>query len=125
MPRATTRRTSPSYCVHLVARCGGAVGRQVRLTRSRKVSAKYCAQIVANRDSELGYAFAIAGYALLFDALLSFVSPAHCGRIPYWRLLAATLAQRVHFGRLLGPQKHQRSVSLLAVKALAQRVHPV
>jgi hypothetical protein len=96
----------------------------VRLTRSRKVSAKYCAQIVANRDSELGYAFAIAGYVLLFDALLSFVSPAHCGRIPYWPLLAATLAQRAHFGRILGPQKHQRSALSLAVKALAQpRVH--
>jgi hypothetical protein len=76
---------------------------QPRLTKSRRVSAKYCAQIVANRDSELGYAFAIAGYALLFDALLSFVSPAHWGRIAYWPLLAATLAQRAHFGgRLLG-----------------------
>jgi hypothetical protein len=92
---------------------------QLRLTKSRKVSAKDCAQIVANRDSELGYAFAIAGYALVLDALLSFVSTAHCGRIPYWPLLAATLAQQAHFGRLLGPQKHQRSAPSLAVKALA------
>ena len=76
---------------------------------------KYCAQILANRDSELGYAFAIGGYALLFDALLSFVSPAHCGR-----MLAATLAQRAHFGRILGPQKHQRSAPPLAVNALTQ-----
>jgi hypothetical protein len=37
-------------------------------------------------------------------ATLVFVSPAHCGRIPYWPLLAATLAQRAHFGLLLGPQ---------------------
>jgi len=79
-----------------------------------------CAQIVANRDSELGYAFAVAGYALLLDALLPFVSPAHRRRIPYCSLLAATLAQRAHFGRLLGPQKHQRSVLSLAVKALAR-----
>ena len=35
-----------------------------RLTTCRKVSARECAQIVANRDSELGYAFAVAGYAL-------------------------------------------------------------
>jgi hypothetical protein len=76
---------------------------------------KYCAQILANRDSELGYAFAFAGYALLFDALLSFVSPAHCGR-----MLAATLAQRAHFGRFLGPQKHQRSALSLAVTVLVQ-----
>src|SRR5215469_7154685 len=86
------------------ARCGGSV----RLTKSRTD----CAQIFANRDSELGYAFAIAGYALLLDALLSFVSPAHCFRIPY--RLAATSAQRDHFGLLLGPALS------LAVKALAQ-----
>jgi len=73
------------------------VGQYVRLTKSRKD----CAQIAANRDSELGYAFAIAGCALLLDALLPFVSPAHRGR-------------------LLGPQKHQRSAPSLAVKALAQ-----
>jgi hypothetical protein len=94
------------------ARCGGSV----RITKSRKD----CAQIVANRDSELGYAFAVAGYALLLDALLPFVSPAHRGRMPYCSLLAATLAQRAHFGRLLGPQKHQRSALSLAVNALAQ-----
>ena len=88
------------------------MGRQVRLTKSRKVSAKDCAQIVANRDSELGYAFAIAGYALLLDALLPFVSPAHRGRIPYCSLLAATLAQLA----LLD----QRCALSLAVKALAQ-----
>jgi hypothetical protein len=93
-----------------------ASAKQLRLT----VSAKDCAQIVANRDSELGYAFAVAGYALLLDALLPFVSPAHRGRIPYCSLLAATLAQRAHFGRLLGPQKHQRSALSLAVNALAQ-----
>src|SRR5262249_25176709 len=39
-------------------------------------------------------------------------------------LLAATLAQRAYFGRLLEPQKHQRSALSLAGKALAQpRVH--
>jgi hypothetical protein len=97
---------------------------RLRLTKSRKVSAKDCAQIVANRDSELGYAFATAGYALLLEALLPFGSPAHCGRRPYWPLLAAPLAQRAHFGRLFGPQKHQLSALSLAVKALAQpRVH--
>jgi hypothetical protein len=96
-----------------------------RLTRSRKVSAKDCAQIVANRDSELGYAFAIVGYALLLDALLSFVSPDHCGRIPYWPLLVVTLAQGAHFGRILGPhlgrflgpQEHRRSALSLLVKS--------
>src|SRR6516164_615366 len=94
-----------------------------RLTTCRKVSARECAQIVANTVRELGYAFATAGYALLFDALLSFVSPAHCGRLPYWPL-AATLAQQAHFGLLLGPQKHQRSAPSLAMRALAQpRVH--
>jgi hypothetical protein len=40
--------------------------------------------------------------------------------MPYCSLLAATLAQLAHFGRLLGPQKHQRSALSLAVKALAQ-----
>jgi hypothetical protein len=97
---------------HLVALDSGG---SVRITKSRKD----CAQIVANRDSELGYAFAVAGYALLLDALLPFVSPAHHGRIPHCSLLAATLAQRAYFGRLLGPQKH-RSAPSLAVKALAQ-----
>jgi hypothetical protein len=78
---------------------------QLRLTKSRKVSAKDCAQIVANKVRELGYAFAIAGYALLLEPQLPFVSPTRCGRRPYWPLLAATLAQRAHFGgRLLGPQ---------------------
>jgi hypothetical protein len=97
---------------------------QPRLTKSRKVSAKYCAQFVANRDSEHGYAFAIAGYALLLEPLLPFLSPTHCGRRPYWPLLAATLAQRAHSGLLLGPQKHQRSALSLAVRPLAQpRVH--
>jgi hypothetical protein len=78
--------------------------KQLRLTKSRKVSAKDCAQIVANKVGELGYAFAIAGYALLLEPLLPFVSPTHCGRRPYWPLLAATLVQRAHFGLLLGPQ---------------------
>jgi hypothetical protein len=91
---------------------------RLRLTKSRKVSAKDYVQILANKVGELGYAF--AGYALLLDALLSFVSPAHCGRIPYWPLLSPTLAQRGHFGRLLVPQKHQRSALWLAVKAFAQ-----
>ena len=85
---------------------------QLRLTKSQKVSAKDCAQIVANRDSELGYAFAIAGYALVLDALLSFVSTAHCGRIPYWPLLAATLAQQAHFGRLLAVKSTVRRIVL-------------
>src|SRR6516162_9394322 len=114
MPRATTWRTRHLIRDHLAAL--DAVGRYVRLTKSRKD----CAQIAANRDSELGYAFAVAGYALLLDALLPFVSPAHRGRMPYCSLLAATLAQLAHFGRLLGPQKHQRSALSLAVKALAQ-----
>jgi hypothetical protein len=69
-------------------------------------------------------AFAIAGYALLLEPLLPFLSPTHCGRRPYWPLLAATLAQRAHSGLLLGPQKHQRSALSLAVRPLAQpRVH--
>ena len=63
----------------LALHCPRSAVERSRITKSRKE----CEQIVANRDSELGYAFAIAGYALLFDALLSFVSPAHCGRIPY------------------------------------------
>lgn len=93
------------------------------LTKSRKVSVKYCGQIVANRVLasvlQLDHAFAIAVFALLFDALLPFGSPAHRGRMPYWSL-AATLVQRAHPGRLLGPQKHQRFALPLLVKALAQ-----
>jgi hypothetical protein len=93
---------------------------KAQVTKSRKVSAKDCAQIVANKVRELGYAFAIAGYAPLLDALLPFGSPAHRGWIPYWPLLSPTLAQRGHFGRLLVPQKHQRPALWLAVKAFAQ-----
>jgi hypothetical protein len=93
------------------------------LTKSRKVSVKNCGQIVANRVLasvlQLDHAFAIAGFALLFDAPLPFGSPAHRGRMPYWSL-AATLVQRAHLGRLLGPQKHQRFALPLLVKALAQ-----
>jgi hypothetical protein len=93
------------------------------LTKSRKVSVKCCGQIVANRVLasvlQLDHAFAIAVFALLFDALLPFGSPAHRGRMPYWSL-TATLVQRAHLGRLLGPQKHQRFALPLLVKALAQ-----
>jgi hypothetical protein len=95
----------------------------IALTKSQKVSAKNCGQIVAKRVRasvlQLGHAYAIAGFALLFDALPPFVSPAHRGRQPYWTLLAAGLAQQAHLGRLLEAQKHQR-YALLAGKAVAQ-----
>src|SRR6516165_744688 len=98
MPRATTWRTRHLIRDHLAAL--DAVGRYVRLTKSRKD----CAQIAANRDSELGYASAIAGCALLLDVLLPFVSPAHRGRITYYSLLAAAAAQLwTHLGWFLGP----------------------
>jgi hypothetical protein len=91
----------------------------VRLTKSRKVSAKNCARIVANRVRELGHDFAIAGYALPPDAPLLSVSLGHRGWIPYWLPLAAALS-RSHLVRFLGPQAHQRSALSLAVKASAQ-----
>jgi hypothetical protein len=51
----------------------------IALTKSRKVSAKNCGQIVANRVRasvlQPGHAYAIAGFALLFDGLLPFGSP--------------------------------------------------
>jgi hypothetical protein len=62
------------------------VSQHVRLTKSRKVSAKNCGHIVANRVRanvlQLGRVFAIAGLALLFDALLPFGSPDHRCRMP-------------------------------------------
>jgi hypothetical protein len=61
------------------------VGRS--LTKSRKVSVKNCGQIVANTVLasvlQLDHAFAIAGFALLFDVPLPFWSSAHRGRMPY------------------------------------------
>jgi hypothetical protein len=89
--------------------------------------AKNCGQIVANRvrasASQLGHAFAIAGSALLFDALLPFGSPDHRGRAPYWSLPTAALARR-DLGWFLEGQKQQRSAQVLAMKALAQpRAH--
>ena len=97
------------------------MGQYVRLTKSRKVWAKNCAQIVANRVRELGYDFAIAGYALPLDVPLLSVSPGHRGWVPYWSPLAAALSQpRSHLVRFLGPQTHQRSALSLAVKASAQ-----
>jgi hypothetical protein len=60
----------------------------VRLTKSRSVvTAKKRAQTaVANMVrasvSQLGYAFAIRGYARPFDGLLPFVPPLHRGQIP-------------------------------------------
>jgi hypothetical protein len=55
------------------------VGQYVRLTKSRKVSVKNCAQIVANMVREHGHAFATDGYALPLDALLPFASLTHRG----------------------------------------------
>jgi hypothetical protein len=55
------------------------VSQYARLTKSRKVSVKNCAQIVAGMVREQGHAFAIDGHALLFDALLPFVSLTHRG----------------------------------------------
>jgi hypothetical protein len=93
----------------------------VRLTKSRKVSAKNCVQIVANMVREFDHDFAIAGYALLPDAPLLSVSPGHRGWIPYWSPLAAALSQpRSNLVRFLGPQTHQRSALSLAVKPSAQ-----
>jgi hypothetical protein len=80
-------------------------------TKRRKVSVKNCAQIVANTIRELGCAFAIAGYALLSDALLPSVLPAHRGWMPYWLPLAAALAQRAILGGFWNPRSvpHYRS----------------
>jgi hypothetical protein len=72
---------------------------------------------------ELGDAFATAGYAFLFDALLPFVSPAHHGWIQCWSPLAAALVQALaHLGRFWGPQKYQRSALSLAVKSVRRVV---
>src|SRR6516225_8910369 len=125
MPRAFTRRTRHLIRDHLSAL--DAVGRYVRLTKSRKD----CAQIAANRDSELGYAFAIAGCALLLDVLLPFVSPAHRGRLlgpqkhqlSSLSLAARALAQPgIHLGRFLGPQELRRSALSLSVKSAVRRI---
>ena len=99
----------------------------VSITKSRKD----CAQIVANRDSEIGYAFAIAGCALLLDALLPFVSPAHRGRLlgpqkhqlSSLSLAARALAQPgIHLGRFLGPQELRGSALSLSVKSAVRRI---
>jgi len=95
----------------------------VRLTKSRKVSVKNCAQIVANMVREHGQAFAIDGYALLLDALLPFVSLTHHGWLPYRSPLVAALSQPwAHLGPLLAAQKHQRSALSLAVKSTVRQV---
>jgi hypothetical protein len=65
---ARERRTLGTKRLHGVVHRHGSV----RITKSRKD----CAQIVANRDSELGYAFEVAGYALLLDALLPLLAAA-------------------------------------------------
>jgi len=58
----------------------------VRLTKSVATAKKRAQMAVANMVrasvSQLGYAFAISGYALPFDGLLPFVSPAYRGQIP-------------------------------------------
>ena len=67
------------------------------LTKSRKASAKNCGQIVANRVRasvlQLDDVFAIAGFGLLFDALLPFGPPARRGRILRWSPLVAAVSQ--------------------------------
>src|SRR6516164_2929208 len=95
----------------------------VRLTKSRKVSVKNRAQIVANMFRGHGYAFAIDGYELLIDGLLPFVSLTHRGRLRYWLPLAAALSEPwAPLGRFLRAQKRQRSALLLSVKSAVRRV---
>ena len=110
--------------VHCIPSRGAAhstVDQYARLTKSRKVWAKNCGQIVANRVRELACDFAIAGCALPLDAPFLSVSPGHRGWIPYWSPLAAALSQpRSHLDRFLGSQTHQRLALSLGVKASAQ-----
>jgi hypothetical protein len=98
----------------------------VRLTKSRKVSVKNRAQIVANMFRGHGYAFAIDGYELLIDGLLPFVSLTHRGRLRYWLPLAAVLSQSwAHLGWFLAPQKHQCFALSLPMKALSEPWAPL
>ena len=86
----------PFPCLRWSRALDGGSGR-VRLTKSQKVSAKNCGQIVANRVRasvlQLDDVFAIAGFGLLFDALLPFGPPARRGRIPRWSPLVAAVSQ--------------------------------
>ena len=120
---ARERRTLGTKRLHRGVHRHGSVS----ITKSRKD----CAQIAANRDSELGYAFAIAGCALLLDALLPFVSPAHRGRLlgsqkhqlSSLSLAARALAQPgIHLGRFLGPQELRRSALSFSVKSAVCRI---
>jgi hypothetical protein len=83
-----------------------------RFTKSRKALARNCGQIGANRVRasalQLGHAFAIAGLALLFDALLPFGLSDHRGQMPYWSVPAAALVHRAYLAWLLEYQKHWR-----------------